>query len=1020
MKLKLGKPPKSIPLLISFLLPFAIYTCIMCLGTFAPFGDRLPLRSDAYHQYYPFYLQFREAIRSGESLQWTWSVGAGMDYVGMTAYYTASPLCLLSALLPDAMATPFYFLLTPIKLSFASLFMALLLTRLYDQRNYTVPLFACAYAFCGWAMGYCWNIMWLDGFALLPLAIWGMMALLRSGKPTVYVLALTLVLVSNYYIAFFICIFIFLLFFCYEFCQWRGAKALLVDLCHIALCTVAAFGLSAFMLLPAYGALQKTYAAGGGYNASTVIETYILSEADQAKITKLWESYKNAAAYKHFAPVEWLKAAFYSVPLFVQGTFQILGNAFCGTNPTILEGLPNVYSGTVVLFLAILYFFGKIPWREKVCSAALLLFLLLGMTSNRLTWLLHGCHFPAQIPFRFAFLFSFVVILMAYRVWLQIRTIAPWKTLLSGGITAALLLLGNSLTDSWLRFNLIFLAISAAAIIAHYARKVKTAVPTQTPPQEGEAEHITVPIPATGETEHMAVSAPATGEARNTNSTSEASETYANGDPGAAEEIPPQKSENGAASGKPKARQRVAAFVLGLCLLTELVISPLLSLATISYLDEAYAEPLYYTPAITKLLATDDRKDLFYRTEFTPMTTFNDGALYGYNSISAFSSTINANNTSFILALGGDCSVKNNRTYYGHGSPVSSLFLNLKYLIATNGAAGNDPFFDTVAQEGELTPSQNNAYLPLGFMVGEAMTDLLFAADNGSSFDFQNNLFSAATGLDEKVWTKIDAKTWTYSGTDNVTIIPKSSPGKVFAKSTNLEEGTLSCTYIAEYTGVLTLHIDSFSDDNTYSVYRNDKLLFTDHLNETQQTITIGSVETGDLIRVDIPCPAQNEENTKSTLVRITGAILDEQIFRQGYEILSSSVLTITDFSNTYVCGTISGNGGLMYTSIPQDGNWTAYVDGKKAEPVLIGNCMIALHLEAGSHTIEFRYRNKAFTLGCIISATTASAVLAFILFRMTKQKEKPATLDNGSTVPSAEREGEAQNAGEDIPGHTC
>ena len=1005
MKLKLGKPPKSIPLLISVLLPFAIYTCIMCLGSFAPFGDRLPLRSDAYHQYYPFYLQFREAIRSGESLPWTWSVGAGMDYVGMTAYYTASPLCLLSAFLPDAMATPFYFLLTPIKLSIASLFMALLLTKLYDQRNYTVPLFACAYAFCGWAMGYCWNIMWLDGFALLPLAIWGMMDLLRSGKPAVYVLALTLVLISNYYIAFFICIFIFLLFFCYEFCQWRGAKALLVDLCHIALCTVAAFGLSAFMLLPAYGALQKTYAAGGGYNASTVIETCILSEEAQAQITKLWESYK-AAATDGFAPVEWLKAAFCSVPLFVQGTFQILGNAFCGTNPTILEGLPNVYSGTVILFLAVLYFFGKIPWREKVCSAALLLFLLLGMTSNRLTWLLHGCHFPNQIPFRFAFLFSFVVISMAYRVWLQIRTIAPWKTLLSGGITAALLLLGNSLTDSWLRFNLIFLAISAAAILAHYARKAKTAVPTQTPPQEGEAEHIAVPIPATG-------------EAHNTHSTSEASETCANGDPGAAEEIPPQKSENGAASGKPKARQRVAAFVLGLCLLTELVISPFLSIATIGYLDEAYAEPLYYTPAITKLLATDDRKDLFYRTEFAPITTPNDGALYGYNGVSAFSSTINANTTNFILALSSDCSVKNNRTYYGHGSPVSSLFLNLKYLITTNGAVGNDPFFDTVAQEGELTLSQNNAYLPLGFMVGEAMTDLLFAADNGSSFDFQNDLFSAATGLEEKVWTNIDASTWAYSGTNDLAITPKDISGEVFAKSTNTEDGgTLSCTYIAEHTGILAFHFTSFSADIAYTVYRNGQKLFRDKVNEQQQTVTIGSVEEGDLIRVDIPCPKQNEEDTP--LVRITGAILDEQLFRQGYEILSGSVLTITDFSNTYVCGTISGNGGLMYTSIPQDGNWTAYVDGKKTEPVLIGNCMIGLHLEAGSHTVEFRYRNKAFTLGCIISATTAGAVLAFILFRMTKQKEKSATLGNGSTVPSAEREGEAQNAGEDIPGHTC
>ena len=975
---------RQFPLLLSIALPFLLYTSIMAIASLKPFGQFINLHTDAYHQYYPFYIQFRNALLNGESLQWSW--GTGIDYWGLIAYYTASPLNLLSVFMPEGIASAYYFLLAPIKLSLSSLFMALLLKRLYKGENYTIAFFSCAYAFCGWAMGYSYNVMWLDGFAMLPLAILGFAELLRNEKPMLYTIILAAILICNYYIGFFVCIFIFLLFLCHAFCRWEGTKPFLNKLMRIALYSTISLGISAFILIPAYRVLQNTFAAGDGYAANIICE-YIIPKEDQAQINELWKNYRNAKIYGPLALDKWLHAVICTIPLYIKGIFTVLGNAFCGTTPTVLDGLPNVYSGSIILLLAFLSLFVHIPWKEKVCSASLLLFFLLGMIDNKLNYALHGFHFPNQLPFRFSFLFSFVVVLMAYRVWLQIRTLAPWKTLLSGGITAALLLLGNSLTDSWLRFNLIFLAISAAAIIAHYARKVKTAVPTQTPPQEGEAECIAVPIPATGE----------------------------GGDPGAAEEIPPQKSENGAASGKPKTRQRVAAFILVLLLLTELAITPLLSLANYGYLKEEVTTPLYYTSAITKLLATDDEKDLFYRTEFTPMTTFNDSALYGYNGISAFSSTINANSTNFILSLGGDCSVENNRTYYGHGSPVSSLFLNLKYLIATNGAAGNDPFFDTVAQEGELTLSQNNAYLPLGFTVGEAMTDLLFVADNGSSFDFQNSLFSAATGLDEKVWTKIDAKTWTYSGTDNVTIIPKSSPGKVFAKSTNLEEGTLSCTYIAEYTGVLTLHIDSFSDDNSYSVCRNDKLLFTDHLNETQQTITIGSVETGDLIRVDIPCPAQNEENTKSTLVRITGAILDEQIFRQGYEILSGSVLTLTDFSNTYVCGTISGNGGLMYTSIPQDGNWTAYVDGKEVEPVLLGNCMIALHLEAGSHTVEFQYRNNSFVLGCIIS-TLAACVFIFVLFLKKRYKEKPATLGNDSTVPSAEREGVAQDVSENNP----
>ena len=40
-------------------------------------------------------------------------------------------------------------------------------------------LFACSYALCAWALGYQWNIMWLDTFALLPMVMLGMISLLQ-------------------------------------------------------------------------------------------------------------------------------------------------------------------------------------------------------------------------------------------------------------------------------------------------------------------------------------------------------------------------------------------------------------------------------------------------------------------------------------------------------------------------------------------------------------------------------------------------------------------------------------------------------------------------------------------------------------------------------------------------------------------------------------------------------------------------------------------------------------------------
>ncbi len=39
--------------------------------------------------------------RSGSGLLYTWSIGMGMDYLGLISYYLASPLNLLSVLVPE-------------------------------------------------------------------------------------------------------------------------------------------------------------------------------------------------------------------------------------------------------------------------------------------------------------------------------------------------------------------------------------------------------------------------------------------------------------------------------------------------------------------------------------------------------------------------------------------------------------------------------------------------------------------------------------------------------------------------------------------------------------------------------------------------------------------------------------------------------------------------------------------------------------------------------------------------------
>ena len=82
---------------------------------------------------------------------------------------------------------------------------------------------------------------------------------------------------------------------------------------------------------------------------------------------------------------------------------------------------------------------------------------------------------------------------------------------------------------------------------------------------------------------------------------------------------------------------------------------------------------------------------------------------------------------------------------------------------------------------------------------------------------------------------------------------------------------------------------------------------------------------------------------------------------------------------------------GLLYTSVPQNGNWSVKVDGKPAEIKLVGDCMVAVNLTKGVHTVRLMYHNAAFSLGWKISLACAAVFggLAWSVYRPDKKYKK-------------------------------
>lgn len=440
-------------LLLAFFAPFTLISLMFLFGGLWPLGDKQVLAHDMWHQYYPFFVEFRQKLLHGGSLQYSWSMGMGTAYVSLFAYYLSSPLYLLSALVPASLLREFFALLVVVKISLAGLFFAIFLRTVYRRNELALVFFSLLYALCAFVAGYYWNIIWLDTLALLPLLVAGTVSLLREGRFRLYITALALSLWCSYYIAFFCCIFVALCFLGYCICCWQGVTNFLRRFARIALCTLIGVSITAVLLLPTLKALQNTHSAGG--EAPELLALNIATEADGKPDAD--QSVGEMVVQE-------------TLPGLAYGARRVLANLLTGTSPTKMEGLPNVFCGFSAVALAVFFLCcKKIRLREKLVHLGLLLFFLVSFLFRILDYCWHGFHFPNMLPYRYSFLFSFVLVAMAYRAYTLLEHFEPKHLAVILPVCGGILLCGIGLESSTTRIvlSLLVLILVCAALLTY-------------------------------------------------------------------------------------------------------------------------------------------------------------------------------------------------------------------------------------------------------------------------------------------------------------------------------------------------------------------------------------------------------------------------------------------------------------------------------------------------------------------------------------------------------------------------
>ncbi len=357
---------------LSFALPALIMLFYFYYRKMAPFGNSSILTVDLGQQYVDMFSGMCETILH-QTNQFFYSFAK--NYCGEMfsewSYYLFSPLNLLLLFFNQANLPSGILFLTVVRFGLAGLSMHYLLVR----RNFTGKemglLISSSYALSGWFVANQVNLLWQDQIILLPLIIYAAIKLINEQKYLPFVLIFAFSIIDNFYIAYMIGIFLPM------FAIWQISRyySKFLNQSLIFLRFLSSMLLS--VLISSVVLIPTAFQLIQGKGQDTI------------------------------ASIDWgfIQKPYLVILKLIPGSFNF---------SQMKTGLANIFVPFIIIIGLITYFSIK---QEKI-STKIISGLIIALYSLSFVWqplniLFHMMQYPVWYPYRYSFIFSFFILLLA-------------------------------------------------------------------------------------------------------------------------------------------------------------------------------------------------------------------------------------------------------------------------------------------------------------------------------------------------------------------------------------------------------------------------------------------------------------------------------------------------------------------------------------------------------------------------------------------------------------------------------
>ena len=431
-------------LLVAFIIPLLLQWMIFIAMEVYPFGNSSVLVLDLNGQYIYFFEDLRNKVLSGGSFLYTWTRSLGGEFMGIYAYYLASPFSFLVSLFPSEHMTEALLIIELLKTGMMGFTMALYLNQAKKSAKFNTIIFSTCYALSAYAVVYGHNTMWIDCVILLPLVSLGIEQLIKKGEFKLYVPCLALCLLTSFYIGYMVCLYVIIYFFYYYLAHsshsennfWLEENHFWKSLGRIAWFSFIAVCIAMIIIYPAYTSLQ--------FGKST------------------------------FSTTKWTFAQRFDL-------MDFFVKLFPGSYDTVRpEGLPVIYCGVLAVLLVPVYFIcSKIRWQERIMGGIVLAFFIICFDTNAVDIFWHGFQKPNWLNYRYSFMFIFLMLVFAYKAFTELPNIQYRNVMYVSGAFVILLMLiqkqDYEFAGDWscIALSVFAIAVYAATLYLVHAGKMR-------------------------------------------------------------------------------------------------------------------------------------------------------------------------------------------------------------------------------------------------------------------------------------------------------------------------------------------------------------------------------------------------------------------------------------------------------------------------------------------------------------------------------------------------------------------